>query len=255
MRLAKFLAQQGITSRRKAEELIATGQVTVNGEVIRQQGTQVDPQKDRVTVSGKSVSAQKDRPQLILFHKPRNVLVTKHDPQDRPTIFDYLKDLPNNFNPVGRLDFDSEGLVLLTNDGELLHQLAHPSFEVTKVYEVKVGFAGAKTLAEAVQQLRQGVSLEDGPAQPDHITLLKENPHNQWIQINLHQGRNRIIRRMCEAVGLKVLRLKRVAIGPYQMGDLPPGRWRQETQKTLQTGDQTPQKPSGRKSNKPLYSK
>lgn len=225
LRLSHFLSQQGITSRRKAEELIAAGKVSVNGKVIREQGTKVDPGKDRVSVSGRgAIHCTRHQTQLILFHKPRNVMVTKHDSEGRPTIFDYLKDLPPNFNPVGRLDFDSEGLILLTNDGALHQRLAHPSFEVSKIYEVKVS-VGAQLIAPLLGKLKTGVQLSDGPAKFDQVSVIKENPHNVWLRLVLHEGRNRIIRRMCEAVGLKVLRLKRVAVGPYQLKDIPVGKW------------------------------
>lgn len=224
MRLAHFLSQQGIASRRKAEELIAAGKVSVNGKVIREQGTKVDPEKDKVEVVGRgAIHRAPMKSTIVLFHKPRNVMVTKHDPEGRPTIFDYLKDLPPNFNPVGRLDFDSEGLILLTNDGDLLNRLAHPSFEVSKVYEVKVAPVVPLTL---LARFTEGIELEDGMARADGLKVIKENPHNLWIKMTLHEGRNRIIRRMCDPLGLKVLRLKRVAIGPYLLGDLPAGRWR-----------------------------
>ena len=229
MRLSHFLSQQGIASRRKAEVLIAAGKVSGNGKGIREQGTKVDPEKDKVVVAGQgAIHRVRAKSELILFHKPRNVMVTKKDPEGRPTIFDYLKDLPPNFNPVGRLDFDSEGLILLTNDGDLLHRLAHPSFEVNKVYEVKITPLPTPLV---LQSLRQGVKLTDGMASADQVEVIKKNPHNVWIRLAIHEGRNRIIRRMCEAVGFKVLRLKRVAVGPYQLKDIPVGKWQHASSK------------------------
>lgn len=240
MRLSHFLSQQGIASRRKAEELIAAGKVSVNGKVIREQGTKVDLERDQVSVSGRgAIHRAPMKSTIVLFHKPRNVMVTKKDPEGRPTIFDYLKDLSPNFNPVGRLDFDSEGLILLTNDGALHQRLSHPSFEVSKVYEVKVS-VGVQFIAPLLERLKSGVHLSDGPAKFDQVSVIKENPHNVWLRLALHEGRNRIIRRMCEAVGLKVLRLKRVAVGPYQLKDIPVGKWQLLSSKL---GDLPPKKP------------
>lgn len=223
-RLQKILSEAGVASRRTAETMIVNGRVRVNGVLVRELGTKADPEKDAITVDGKPIKIREEKVTLA-FHKPVNVMVTRKDPEGRPTVFDYLKDVKERVNPVGRLDFDSEGLVLLTNDGELLARLTHPRHEVPKVYQVKV--SGGLS-PEELKKLSEGIDIGDYRTRPCVAKVLKENPHNAWIEIVLKEGKNRQVRRMIEALGNRheVLRLVRAAIGPIRLNDLPKGRWR-----------------------------
>ncbi len=220
--MQKIIAKSGVASRREAEQWIAAGRVSVNGSVVTEAGTKADSVTDKITVDGEPLPSKASL-FYYAFHKPRNVLVARNDPGDRPLIYDYLKELPTLLHPVGRLDFDSEGLLLLTNDGELQHQLTHPSSEVSKIYHVKIkGLIDKKKLTE----LLEGVSLEDGPARAVSAQIIKQNPHNCWLEIAVTEGRNRIVRRLCEAVGHTVLRLVRVAIGSLAVDGIEPGKYR-----------------------------
>ncbi len=221
-RLQKILAEAGIASRRHAETMIINGRVRVNGNLVRELGTKADAAKDRITVDGKPISISRKKAYYI-FHKPVNVMVTRWDPEGRPTVFEYLKDIKERVNPVGRLDFDSEGLILLTDDGELLARLTHPRHEVPKVYQAKVS---GRLTSESLKQLKTGVDIGGYRTLPVDAKIVKENPHNTWVEIVLKEGKNRQVRRMFEALGHETLRLVRVAIGPITLGDLPKGRWR-----------------------------
>ncbi|MGI9602512.1 MAG: pseudouridine synthase [Acidimicrobiales bacterium] len=215
-RLQKVLARVGIGSRRQCEDLIADGRVQVNGEVARL-GRRIDEQLDLVMVDGVPVGV---RPDLVhyLLHKPAGVVSTAADPQGRPTVVELVPDTPRVY-PVGRLDFDTEGLLLLTNDGELTHRLTHPSFGVDKEYLAHV--EGHPTRA-ALRILREGVELDDGPTAPATVAALEPS----LLRIVIHEGRNRQVRRMCEAVGHPVIRLVRSRIGPLSDRTLGPGQWR-----------------------------
>lgn len=203
--------------------MIRAGRVKVNGVVVTRLGTRGDLARNRVEVDGRPVTPPSQRV-TYLFHKPENVMVTRHDPQGRPTIFDYLKGIPERVNPVGRLDFDSEGLLLLTNDGELHVRLTHPRHEVAKVYRVKV-----TPVTIDLKKLSSGLDIGGTVTQPCVVKVIKRNPHNLWLEMTLKEGKNRQIRRMVEAVGGKVLRLVRVGIGPIQLGALKKGEWRRLT--------------------------
>ncbi len=221
-RLQKIIAAAGITSRREAEEWIRAGRIQVDGKKVTQLGHQVDPHQVRIQVDGKPL-AQRAAKYYYAFHKPKNVLVARRDPRGRPLIYDWLQGLPVLVHPAGRLDFDSEGLLLLTNDGILANRLTHPSGQVEKVYHVKVK---GKLSQKILQQLRKGIRLDDGLARAIRARLLKENQHNGWCEVVMTEGRKREVRRMCEALDLPVLRLKRVAIGPLQLGALKAGDYR-----------------------------
>ncbi len=215
-RLQKVLARAGIGSRRACEELIEAGRVRVNGDVA-EMGRRVDPGHDRIEVDGVLVAA---RPDLVyyLLNKPAGVLSTAADPQGRPTVTQLVPAEPRVF-PVGRLDYRTEGLILLTNDGELAHRLMHPRFGIDKVYLVHVQGDPGRS---ALRRLREGVELDDGVTAPCKVARLAPG----LLRVTIHEGRNRQVRRMCEAVGHPVKRLARTRIGPITDPRLPPGRWR-----------------------------
>ncbi|MBI3541063.1 MAG: rRNA pseudouridine synthase [Deltaproteobacteria bacterium] len=224
-RLQKILSEAGIASRREAEKIILSGRVMVNGKKVTQLGSQADPELDKVSVDGKPIKSNV-RKVYYLFYKPVNVIVTRHDPQGRPTVLDYFKNVSERINPVGRLDFDSEGLLLLTNDGALHAKLTHPRHGVPKIYNVKI--PGHLNDAQK-KKLEVGVTIGDAVTQPCQIRVIKENPFNCWVEIILNEGRNRQIRRMMEVLGLEVLKLIRVGIGPLRVGELTRGEHRSLT--------------------------
>lgn len=222
IRLQKVIAEAGLASRRKAEEMIAAGRVTVNGQVVREMGTKVDPQHDHVKVDGRHLKpAAPDA--FLMLNKPKGVLSTLSDPAGRPTVKDLLPGVGLRVFPVGRLDFDSEGLMLLTNDGEITQALLHPRYHVPKTYEIKVkGMLGPEEIAA----LERGVQLEDGLTAPAHVKKLGKAVENSWLEITIHEGRKHQVKRMLEAVGHPVIKLTRVRFGPLRLGDLPPGDYR-----------------------------
>ena len=218
-RLQKVLARLGFGSRRVCEELIADKRVTVNGDVA-ELGRRVDVDADEVAVDGAAVGI---RPGLVyyLLNKPTGVITTADDPQGRPTVVQMVPTEPRVFS-VGRLDADSEGLILLTNDGEITHRLTHPSFGVEKEYLTSVEGTPSRG---AIRQLREGIELEDGLTSPARVTAVDDS----LLRITIHEGRNRQVRRMCEAVGHPVTRLVRTRIGPIVDRRLKPGEWRELT--------------------------
>lgn len=219
-RLQKVLAARGVASRRDAEALILAGRVVVEGEVVAELGVKVDPEAE-IEVDGKPVA--KDPRLSLLLHKPRGVLTTAHDPHGRPTVLDFVKAEPRLY-PVGRLDYNSEGLLLLTNDGELANILTHPRYNVPKTYRVTVkGEIGAEEIA----RLKGGVKLEDGPTLPAEVELVAAASEKSVLEITLFEGRKRQVRRMCEHVGHRVTRLVRIAFGPLTLGSLPLGETRE----------------------------
>ena len=222
-RLQKVLADAGVASRRKAEELILEGRVVVDGKVIRTLGVKVDPEKSQVMVDGEAINKIKTKIYLAL-NKPRGILSTLSDPEDRPHLGDLLRDRNERLFHVGRLDKESEGLLLLTNDGELAHRATHPSFSLPKNYLLEVKGSVSKEVAEA---LRQGVELDDGVAKVDKLTVLAGQPGRTLLDVVIHDGRNQILRRMAAATGLTVERLIRIGIGPIKLGELTPGKWRE----------------------------
>ncbi len=226
-RLQKVMAAAGIASRRASEELIAEGRVTVNGEVA-QLGRKVDPATDDIRVDGERINADPDRV-YVMLNKPQGVVTTVDDPEGRPTVMD-LVNLPMRLFPVGRLDLDTEGLLLLTNDGDLAHGLMHPSHEVPKTY---VALVSGPLRRPTLQQLRDGVLLEDGTARPIDVTVLEEQKGKALVQLTMTEGRKREVRRMFSAVGHPVERLARVAFGGVELGDLRQGRWRHLTQQEI----------------------
>ncbi len=220
VRLQKVIAQAGVASRRRAEELIAAGRVEVNGRVVEAQGRRVDPQKDVIRVDGERIPPPRRHAYLVL-NKPRGVVSTMDDPQGRPTVADYLGRWRSlRLYHVGRLDADSEGMLLLTNDGDFAQAMTHPSFELPKTYVVEV--AGVVDRA-TVSRLAKGVRLEDGPVRPDRVRVDQTGRDRTMLTVVIHEGRNRIVRRMFESVGHPVRRLVRVKIGPVSLGEVKLG--------------------------------
>jgi len=221
-RLQKILSQAGVSSRRTAENLIRSGRVTVNGKTITELGTKANPQTDRIAIDGKPVRLT--APAIyILLHKPVGVVTTLIDPEGRPTVRDLLVGVRQRVFPVGRLDYHSAGLLLLTNDGALALRLTHPRYGVRKTYHVKVK---GKPSAAQVASLARGVQLSDGTTNPASAHVMEAREHKAWLALTLAEGKNRQVRRMCEAIGLPVEKLTRVAFGPLKLGKLPPGAWR-----------------------------
>lgn len=225
-RLQKLIAAAGVASRRHAEELIAAGKVTVNGEVVKELGTKADPEKDHIKVNGKLINPQlKSREKVyILLNKPKGYLTSVSDPEGRPLVMELLPPALARVHPVGRLDFNTEGLLLLTNDGEFTNFITAARNQVEKVYEVKVKGVPAEN---GIERLRRGVVLEDGTRTARaKITKLNETRTNAWYEVLLHQGRNQQVRRMFELIGHSVLKLRRVRIGLLRDENLKPGQWR-----------------------------
>ena len=221
-RLQKYLAHAGIASRRKCEELISAGMVKVNGEVIREMGTKVVPGRDKIEVAGKPVENEEEKVYFLL-NKPKGYVTTIRDPQGRPKVTDLLKDIKQRVYPVGRLDFETRGLLLLTNDGEMTYALTHPKHEIGKTYAVLV--LGVPS-ADKVKRFAKGLRLSDGVTAPAGVRILKKMGGNALLQIIIHEGRNRQIRRMCETIGHPVLDLQRTAIGFLQIEGLEEGKHR-----------------------------
>jgi 23S rRNA pseudouridine2605 synthase len=236
VRLQKVIAAGGVASRREAERLIAAGRVSVNGRVVRVQGVRVDPQRDEVRVDGKPVSIRRESIYLML-NKPRSVVATAKDPEGRKTVFDVLRGQASNRGTervfhVGRLDYASEGLLLMTNDGKLADVLMHPSSRVPRVYQARVRGAPSRTV---FSRLQRGIELEDGPARAREARVLKKNPNSTWVELTVLEGRNRLVRRLLTALGHPVLRLVRVGFGGLQLGDLPRGKARKLTEGEIST--------------------
>lgn len=222
-RLARHIALCGFASRREADRLVREGHVTVNGHTIDNPAARIDPRKDHVKVDGRAVGTLPPKV-YYLFNKPKGVLTTRVDPEGRPCVYDMLPRLPHKVDPVGRLDFDTEGALLLTNDGDMAHRLTHPSYHIPRTYVAKVYRTPTdKTL----QRLRKGLHLEDGPTGACRIRVLGATAkENAWLEITVFEGRNRLVRRMMEAVGHPVSKLKRQGYGPVELGNLPPGALR-----------------------------
>ena len=217
MRLAKYLASAGVASRRASEDVVRAGRVTVAGSMVTDPARDVEP-GDAVAVDGRPVAPVHERV-VYALNKPAGVVSTARDPQGRPTVVTLVPQTERLY-PVGRLDIDTTGLILLTNEGDLAHRLTHPSFEVEKTYRAVVG--GPPIRDGALRALRDGIELDDGRTAPARVRRVAADT----IEIMIHEGRKRQVKRMCEAVGHPVKRLERVAFGPLQLGDLPRGRWR-----------------------------
>jgi len=222
VRLNKLLGQRGVASRRKADELIREGRVAVNGVVVTALGLKVDPDADRVDVDGRPVRAPGEAVYLLL-HKPPGYLVTMSDPFNRPTILRLMRGLPEGVRPVGRLDRDSEGVLLLTNDGELAFRLTHPRFEIRKTYVARID--GALSAGEAAR-LEIGVSLDGRKTAPARVEILEARESESAVRVTIHEGRKREVRRMFETFGHRVTTLTRVDFAGLKLEHLPAGEWR-----------------------------
>jgi 23S rRNA pseudouridine2605 synthase len=222
-RLQKILARAGVASRREAERWIQQGRVTVNGAVVTKLGTQADSAKDKIKVDGKLIA----RPTLryVMFHKPPGMITSLRDPQGRPDLSQWLEGLgaKGRLFPVGRLDFNSSGLLLLTNDGELAQKLMHPRYEVRKIYRVKIS---GRPSEEELERLRKGIRLEDGWTAPAKVKVVEMLNKKAWLEMEIHEGRYREVRRMFEALGFFVEKLIRLRMGPLRLGSLAPGEYR-----------------------------
>jgi 23S rRNA pseudouridine2605 synthase len=223
-RLQKVLAQAGVASRRQAEVLIQEGKVQVNGKVVTELGTKVDPVKDQIMVKGKSI--QKEEKRTFLFYKPLYVISSMSDPQKRKVVPDFFRHIKERVYPVGRLDYDTEGLLLVTNDGELANHLLHPRFEVEKQYVATIkGIPDEASLDE----LRKGVYLEDGLTAPAEVKMIHKREEDSKIKLTIHEGRNRQVRRMCKAIGHPVIHLVRTRLANLTIKGLKRGEYRELT--------------------------
>ena len=223
IRLQKFIADSGVTSRRKAERMIMEGRVTLNGKIVSELGTKVNPYTDIVMVDGSVADLNAVNKVYLVLHKPRGVMTTLNDPEGRETVMDLVKSISERIYPVGRLDYLSEGLLVMTNDGEVANMIMHPSFNVQKVYEVKVFGSITETI---LNKLRAGAQLEEGFVKPLSVRVIKQLPTKTWIEFRLNEGKNREIRKLCEHVGLTVDKLKRLAIGGLTIDGVAPGKHR-----------------------------
>jgi 23S rRNA pseudouridine2605 synthase len=232
-RLQKILARAGLASRREAERWILEGRITVNGTVVRKLGSQADPAKDSIKVDGKRVKPVAV-PLYYAFHKPPGIITTLNDPERRPDLTPYLARLGERRRvfPVGRLDYNTTGILLLTNDGELALRLTHPRFGVKKIYRVKLS---ACPTEEDLAHLRKGVRLDDGMTAPARVRIVEKLKKNAWVEIELHEGRKREVRRMFEALGYFVEKLVRIRFGPVSLGALAPGTLRPLSQIEVQS--------------------
>lgn len=222
VRLHKLLAQSGVASRRRCEELMLAGRVTVDGAVVTRLGSTVDPARAVIRVDGTRLPPRSDQV-YVAANKPLGVVSTMSDPQGRPNLAELVADRPERLFHVGRLDTDTDGLILLTNHGDLAHRLAHPSYSIDKTYVAQVG---GVVRPAALRQLRDGVELDDGPARVDTVRIRDSSGGRSLVELTIHEGRNRIVRRMLDAVGHPVQRLTRIAFGSVRLGSLRPGQTR-----------------------------
>lgn len=222
IRLNKFLSQAGVASRREADRLITAGRVQVNKELILNLGHRIDPDRDDVCVDGKKIRSQQ-KLVCILLNKPAGYLVTLRDPFHRPTVRELLPASLGRIFPVGRLDYESKGLLLLTNDGELAFRLSHPRYQIKKVYLVRVS---GEPDEESLSRLERGVVIDGQRTAPARVTLLRRNPNSSLLRIEIHEGRKREVRRMCETVGHRVRELERIEFAGLHLKGLKRGQWR-----------------------------
>ena len=231
-RLQKFLAEAGVASRRKAEELIAQGKVKVNGKVVTEMGMKIDPAKDEVTYLDKKVTKKDTKMVYIMLYKPEGYVTTAKEQFGRPAVMDLVKGVKERIFPVGRLDYDTSGLLLLTNDGDLTYKLTHPKHDVDKTYIAKLYGIPDEG---ALQKFRRGVVIDGKRTKPAKIQIIEKDKDGRFCtaEIIIHEGRNRQVRKMCEAIKHPVAQLKRVATGDLKLGDLQKGKYRYLTEKEI----------------------
>ncbi|MBN2284382.1 MAG: rRNA pseudouridine synthase [Deltaproteobacteria bacterium] len=228
-RLQKIISRAGIASRREAEKMIREGRISVNNVIVTELGSKADIRSDEVRVDGRLIAA--GTPDLyILLNKPRGYVTTMRDPEGRPIVTDLVRDISERLFPVGRLDYDSEGFLLLTNDGEFSYRIQHPKFEISKTYLVKV--KGAVT-GDAIGRVSAGLWIDGGLFKPSAVGIEKKNRKSCWLRIEISEGRHRIIRRVFESMGLPVVRLIRTAVGGLELGHLKPGEYRHLSEKEV----------------------
>ena len=231
LRLNKYLASQGIASRRKADQIIEEGKIQINGRRVFEPGLKINPETDRVKVNGKSLGT---KPQLVyfIFNKPRNVVTSTSDPKGRPTVLDFFKKIRKRVFPVGRLDWGTEGLLLITNDGDFSWKITNPRSEIQKTYHAKLD--GQVTRAK-LEKLKKGVSIVGGKVRATHIKhIKKKSDKKDWVQITITEGKNRQVRKMFQKIGFDVVKLKRTAIGQLRLSGLKPGEYRTMDQKDIE---------------------
>lgn len=220
-RLQKVLAHAGVASRRKCEALIEDGRVTVDGVVVQELGVKADPTRQLIAVDGKPISTEAKL--CLILHKPTSYVTTVRDPEGRRTVMNLIESVEQRLYPIGRLDYESSGLLIMSNDGDLTNRLLHPSTHVDKVYRVTVLGMPDK---DAFTKLQTGIELEDGMTSPAEVTVLRHHPQESVLEITIHEGRNHQVRRMFESLGHPVKRLKRIQFGPLELGSLASGHWR-----------------------------
>jgi len=222
MRLEKFLAESGVASRRTAKKYIQAGRVKVNGECVRIPGTHIQPNKSLIEFDEKRIGG-KPRQIYLMLHKPQGHLTTGHDDRGRPTVMDLVQDIPERIYPVGRLDLDTEGLLLMTNDGAFSHKITHPSYEIQKIY---IAWVEGHPDCKAINRLRNGIKIESGQTSPAEIVQIRREKERTQFRVVIHEGKKRQIRRMFQAVGHKVVYLRRIQIGLLSLGNLQIGKYR-----------------------------
>lgn len=232
MRLQKYLAHAGVASRRASEELIKQGRVTINGQIVSEMGIMVCD-KDEIAVDGSPVILPiTDDKLYIALNKPVGYVSTASDQFGRPTVLDLVKEIKERLYPVGRLDYDTSGLIILTNDGDFTYRLTHPSHEIDKVYEAEV--SGIPTPDE-IKHFEKGIWIENYLTSPAKLSIVRVEEGNAVIHVTIHEGKNRQVRKMCKAIGHQVLKLKRISIGPIALTNLSEGKWRRLTNKEVES--------------------
>ena len=228
-RLQKYLASCGVASRRMSEEIIKSGRVAVNGQIVTEMGVKIKIGTDKVTVDGKDITPEEEHVYLML-NKPEGYVTTAHDPQGRPTVLDLVAEVPQRVFPIGRLDVDTEGLLFLTNNGELAYRLTHPKFAVTKVYHALVT---GKPSEDKLDRMRNGLKLEDGMTKPCTVKVIRRYNHKTMLGITISEGRNRQVRRVCQAIGNPSIELERVKIENIELSQVKRGQYRKLTLEEL----------------------
>lgn len=231
-RLQKYLAEAGVASRRKSEELILAGRVAVNGKIVKELGIKINPTKDTVLFDGKPVRTAEVKKVYIMLHKPEGYVTTAKEQFSRPAVMDLVSGVQERIFPIGRLDYDTSGLLLLTNDGDLTYRLTHPSHDVEKTYIAKIYGVPNDT---DLQKFRRGVTIDGRKTSPAKIQILEKDKDMRFatVEIIIHEGRNRQVRKMCEAIKHPVAQLRRVATGEVKLGNLPKGKWRYLTEREI----------------------